>query len=41
MRPKRYSIQWTDEAEGDAMSIVNHFDSRINAERVLVRIAVG
>ena len=33
----RYGVEWTVEAEGDALSIVGHFDSRINAEKVITK----
>jgi len=32
-----YRVEWTEESEGDALSIVRHFDSAINAERVITR----
>ena len=37
MKPVRYRVEWTEEAEGDALGIVSYFDSSINAERVITR----
>ena len=37
MGSARYRVEWTDEAECDALRIVGRFDSRINAERVIAR----
>jgi toxin ParE1/3/4 len=33
----RYRVEWTDEAEGDALHIVRHFDSRSNAVRMITK----
>ena len=38
MGSARYRVEWTEEAEGDALHIVGRFDSRINAERVIARL---
>lgn len=37
MGSARYRVEWTDEAEGDALHIVSHFDSRINADRTITK----
>jgi plasmid stabilization system protein ParE len=35
----RYRVEWTEEAEGDALRIVGRFDSRIDAERMVARFS--
>lgn len=35
----RYRVEWTVEAEGDALRIVSRFDSRIDAERIVARFS--
>ncbi len=37
MGSARYRVEWTGEAEGDALGIIGYFDGRINAERVITR----
>lgn len=37
MGSAHYRVEWTDEAEGDALHIVSHFDSRINATRMITK----
>lgn len=37
MSSARYRVEWTEEAEGDALGIIGYFDSRLNAERVITR----
>jgi hypothetical protein len=34
-----YRVEWTKEAEGDALRIVSRFDSRIDEERIITRFA--
>jgi toxin ParE1/3/4 len=36
MGSARYRVEWTVDAEGDALGIVGRFDSRTNADRVLL-----
>ena len=40
MTSGHYRVEWTEEAEGDALSIVGHFDSTMNANRVIDRLEI-
>lgn len=33
----RYRVEWTEEAEGDALHIVGHFENRVNADRIITK----
>ena len=34
---RRHVVHWTPEAETDVMAIVDHFDDRVNADKVIVQ----
>ena len=38
MGSAQYRIEWTADAEGDALGIVLRFDSQLNAERILAKL---